>query len=336
MRVAVKEKVLSGAGYIMQKELFRLSALLYAETTNIFSKSDVQTYIVKCIIAQNENHYMSNEELLSQMIQLYNYNISEEELDLILIGTKRIFETTVIDGDQYYRLVNDEYKKVTAILEHSIDYYIKEFALKYASKNSEKCSDSIYRYLYELTTSNINSYEVLLDQVDGTKFSDSELSVNIDYLTDEEQNYVHDFLKWDSSEKNAVLSNIVFCCLEYCLLVSGDKPSPLLAGIIRQREVFLDTNIIFRVLGINGVSRKNVIIAFLKKCQQANLSLVVSKNTKDEFFNTINYYVGKIEHFPRGRIYMGAYDDICDRNIYSYYESWLNSHKNFQKNLKIF
>jgi hypothetical protein len=157
--------------------------------------------------------------------------------------------------------------------------------------------------------------------------TDSELSVNVYDLDDKGREYVCNFLKWESAEKNIAISNIVFCCLEYCLLISGDKPSLLVTEIIRDRKVFIDTNIIFRALGINGHSRKNVILAFLRKCKQAKIEISVSDITKSEFWTTIDYYITQIMAFPRGKIYWNVLEDISDYNLYSFYDLWHYNHE---------
>lgn len=177
-----------------------------------------------------------------------------------------------------------------------------------------------------MTTTNINSYRVLLSGKDGTQFTSNELSVDVSALSDEEKQIVHDFLVWDNISKNSALGNLVYCCLEYCLLINGDSPNNLLKGFIRRREIYLDTNVIFRALGINGKDRKNVVTAFLRKCKQANLQLIISHATRNEFFDTINYYISQMEYYPRGNIYSGAYEQIADYNIFAFYESWRQEH----------
>ncbi len=161
---------------------------------------------------------------------------------------------------------------------------------------------------------------------DGTQFTSNELSVDVSALSDEEKQIVHDFLVWDNISKNSALGNLVYCCLEYCLLINGDSPNNLLKGFIRRREIYLDTNVIFRALGINGKDRKNVVTAFLRKCKQANLQLIISHATRNEFFDTINYYISQMEYYPRGNIYSGAYEQIADYNIFAFYESWRQEH----------
>lgn len=312
---------------LLQKDIFRLATLLYSETNNTFSNIDVQLHIVKCIFSQNNNEFMSLEEILSNILESYKYNLSEEELGKILRQPK-IFETSTIDSNKVYKLIEREYEKINQYISKNIDYYINQFIDIVHIERTESCRDAIYKYLYELTTTNINSYKVLLSLADGSNLSDSELSVNGYDLSDSECKYVHDFIEWENPDKNVALSNIVFCCLEYCLLVSGDKPNSLISKSIRNREIYLDTNIIFRALGINGVSRQNVVNAFLRKCNQAKIKIIVSKLTKKEFEDTIDYYVSQILEFPRGKVFIGAYESLSDYNLYSFYDEWYLNHEN--------
>ena len=97
--------------------------------------------------------------------------------------------------------------------------------------------------------------------------------------------------------------------------------------ITKKRKIYLDTNIIFRALGINGVSRQKVITAFLDKCLQANITLIISWHTKQEFDFTIQHYIAKIEQFPHGDIYLGAFESLSDYTIFSYYDDWRRNHK---------
>ncbi len=64
--------------------------------------------------------------------------------------------------------------------------------------------------------------------------------------------------------------------------------------LLHSKEIYIDTNIIFRALGINGESLKSVMIAFLKKCCQARIKVKISRFTKNEFDNTIDHYISKI------------------------------------------
>lgn len=313
---------------VMQKDIFRLAAVLYADSNDSFSTLDVQSHIVKCIIVEKNNEPSTSTEIISDISTSYKYNISEEEFEQVTIrAQQRTFETAISDGQKTYRLTESAYKQTVESLKNNIDSYIELFIQQTENIDAEKCKYAIHKYLYELTTSNINSYKVLLGGADGSTFTDSELSVDVKELNDDERIMVHNFIEWDNSGKNITLSNLVFCCLEYCLLVNGDHINPLVQKSLRKRIIYLDTNIIFRMLGINGPSRQKIVCAFLNKCKQARLELCVLRQTEKEFFDTVTYYISQIQSYPRGQIFVGAYEQLSDYNMFSFYEGWRTGHE---------
>lgn len=316
----------------MQKDIFRLAAAIYSESNDVVSDAEIQLQIIKCMFVATGNDYLVKSDIISMMLKIYKYHISEDEVDNILRKTKGVFQAITKDGEKAVCLTQSAYSECEETQKNNIDSFIDVFITEKEIADPEKCKSAIHIYLYELTTTNINSYRVLLAGKDGTQFSSSELSVDVSCLSDVEKQLVHDFLAWDNIAKNAALGNLVYCCLEYCLLINGDSPNSLLKDFIRQREIYLDTNVIFRALGINGVSRQNVVTTFLRKCKQAKLKLLISHSTRTEFFDTIDYYVSQMEHYPRGDIYLGAYEEIADYNIFAFYEGWRQEHTQMSLN----
>lgn len=310
----------------MQKDLFRFSATLFAETSNEYSSLDSQLQMLKCIFLQKDNAPLSPEEIVVQLLDVFKYHISDDEVEKVIKSHKKTFETVVVDDNTSYRLLDSVLEATKEAQKNNIDSYIKEFIHKFEISDEDTATSAIYNYLYELTTTNINTYKLLISGKSETNFSDSELSVDIGYMSEIEQKYVHDFIAWEDGDKNIALTNIVFTCLEYCLLINGDKPNRLLDNSIRKREIYLDTNVIFRALGINGSIRQKTVRAFLHKCKQARLKLVISHSTKKEFFDTIDYYLNEIRRYPRGNVYSGAYEQLSDYTLFNYYEEWSKTH----------
>lgn len=316
-----------GSGIAMQKDIFRLAAMLYSETCDTYSTDDAQLQMVKCVFASADNRCMEMSEIISNMLDIYKYHISEEEVEKLIRKSKKTFLKLSLDEQDVYKLTDEAYEQTVESQKKSIDYYIDQYISQFGILDEQRCRDAIHKYLYELTTTNINSYRVLYSGKKGFEFSDKELSVDIEDFHPDEKDMIHGFLSWEDSEKNIALGNIVYCCLEYCLLVNGDSPNRFLKGIMRKREVYLDTNIIFRALGINGISRQKVVEAFLKKCKQAKIKLIISMHTKNEFSETITHYVSQIAAFSRGDVYDGAYEQLADYTIYSFYDDWRKTHK---------
>jgi len=309
-----------------QKDLFRLAASLYSETNDLYSEFETQLQVIKCVFVSCDNREMTSEEVIVELLNLYKYHIAEDEFRNIVEIAQNAFVVAKVGKDNVFKLTEDAYMQTVEAQKHGIDFYIDKYVEEICAQNIEECKDSIHQYLYELTTTNVNSYRVLLHGREGVDFSDRDLSVNIDYLSDKQKQIVQGFLDWDNAEKNISLCNVVYCCLEYCLLVNGDAPNKLLHDVIREREIYLDTNIIFRVLGINGVAYQKVIEAFLSKCLQAKIKIIVSSLSRKEFFDSIDYYCKKIAQFPRGNTYLYAYEQLSDYSIFSFYESWHQEH----------
>lgn len=310
----------------MQKDLFRFSATLFAETSNEYSSLDSQLQMLKCVFLQKDNDPLSPEEIVVQLLDVFKYHISDDEVERVIKSHKKTFETVVVDDNASYKLLDSVLEATKEAQKNNIDSYIKEFIHKFEIVDENTATSAIYNYLYELTTTNINTYKLLISGKSKTSFSDSELSVDIGYMSEVEQKYIHDFIAWEDGDKNIALTNIVFTCLEYCLLINGDKPNRLLDNSIRKREIYLDTNVIFRALGINGPIRQKTVRAFLNKCKQARLKLVISHSTKKEFFDTIDYYLNEIRRYPRGNVYSGAYEQLSDYTLFSHYEKWRQTH----------
>ena len=312
----------------MQKDIFRLAAAIYSESSNVVSDAEIQLQMIKALFATSENAYRTKSEIISGLLDTYKYHISEDELEVLVRQWHGVFLSVHEDDELAYCLSPNALAEFNKAQEQSIDSFIDLYISENRIVDSQKCKNAIHEYLYELTTTNITSYRILLKGKDGTQFTSDQLSADVAELTDDEKKFVQDFLIWENPEKNVALGNLIYCCLEYCLLIHGDAPNKFLTGMIRNREIYLDTNIVFRALGINGKSRKKVMLAFLDKCKQAKLKLIVSHTTNQEFFDTIDYYVSTIERFPHGKIISNAYEQITDYNIFAFYEEWRQSHSN--------
>jgi len=53
--------------------------------------------------------------------------------------------------------------------------------------------------------------------------------------------------------------------------------------------------------------------------KQAKIEIVISTYTKSEFFDAVDYYIGQINEFLRGEIYLDAYEGLSDYNVYAFY-----------------
>lgn len=80
-----------GSGIAMQKDIFRLAAMLYSETCDTYSTDDAQLQMVKCVFASADNQCMEMSEIISNMLDIYKYHISEEEVEKLIRKSKKPF-----------------------------------------------------------------------------------------------------------------------------------------------------------------------------------------------------------------------------------------------------
>jgi len=90
---------------VTQKDIFRLSAVLYAESNDSFSTENTQADIIRCILCENENDTMADDEIIAAIASSYKLNLSKEEFFRAIRAHKNTFESLLIDGQKKYRLM---------------------------------------------------------------------------------------------------------------------------------------------------------------------------------------------------------------------------------------
>lgn len=311
---------------VKNQEMFRLAALIFSEYTNEVSKNEILYGIIKSVFVDEDNQEVDIDTITANVLNRYSLIITDEEANVVINQHYSSFESRMKNDCDCFKLTDREYKKTKEEMSNNIGKYIVEYINSNPCDDSFFCQNAIYKYLYKLLSTNINSYQLMFSKIKlNQNIYDSDIFIDIDGFSDEEIVCIHGFLEWDNPRKNESLINIISCCLEYCLLVTGDGNS-IIADYIQNRVIFLDTNIIFRAIGINGKARQNVTQAFLKKAEQAKLKIIITSFTRTEFFETIEKYISQILLYDSGEIFSGAYEQLSDYNIFSFYYEWLESH----------
>ena len=112
---------------ITQRDIFRLSAVLYAESNDSISTENIQADIIRCILCENGNDAMSDDEILAAIASSYNYYLSKEEFIRAIQTYTKTFEIAIIDGQKKYKLTNRAFAQTSKSMEKSIDFYIDLF-----------------------------------------------------------------------------------------------------------------------------------------------------------------------------------------------------------------
>lgn len=145
-----------------QKNIFRLAATMYANTSDTYSTTETQLQMIICVFIEDNNRKKDYDEITLSLLSVYKYHISKDELIAIIKRNRDIFQSIKIDEREFFSLTDEAYSHANELQQNNIAFYITSFIQTNNIEDGNGCRDAIYKYLYELTTTNINSYRVLL------------------------------------------------------------------------------------------------------------------------------------------------------------------------------
>ena len=189
---------------------------------------------------------------------------------------------------------------------------IKRYIEKYnISKQTEEVKKLIYEFLYNSVQNNI---EALLNVATGT--DSSQILAQLKKLDNEDRRIINDFIDWDDEQKNELLYEIISFAVDYCCLtIKKDKAN--FSTLLQGKTFYLDTNILFRMLGLNNEQRKETILQFVNKCKEAKIKLLITSFTKTETLNSIQYHVRQVKKIMQGYTGNGnALSRLYDKSNY--------------------
>jgi hypothetical protein len=308
-----------------KNQLFRLSAVLYADNNYIVSSKTTLRKIIETGLFAMERDSVSIHDLIDFIFENYNLHIDEAEiLDVVSLEKQDSFLVNTIENNQVLTLTEKRKTQIQAkIDENTIEYYIDLFTKENEVTLSPiELKELIYRFLYDILSSNVESFKKLID-----KNSSVEALINVDShnYSPEERELINNFLKWDNEGKNKSVFDIASFAIEYCLISNHSKQG-LELNNLKNKVFYLDTNVIFRALGINGEERKKRSMTFLKRFQETNTKLIISKYTDKEFNATIDYYIKRLGNKPfkndvNPSLFNHPYFTKL-KDIYNYYYLW--------------
>jgi len=153
-------------------------------------------------------------------------------------------------------------KDPLSLLKLSISKFLNETKSGY---DSEELLDNIQKYLYHCFNSSIDNLLNLLQTKNAKTITKFDAPAEI-------VQQINEFIAWDDTEKNKLIYDIISFSYEYCMLTTK-KDTLLSKNIFKGKRFFLDTNIIFRMAGINKDERQFVIESFIKKSKEIGIEL---------------------------------------------------------------
>lgn len=192
---------------------------------------------------------------------------------------------------------------------------------------SEEDGECILKFLYSVFTSNLDSFQKLLH----TRRIDN-IVENAEFST-ENANVINGFLDWDNKEKNVAIFNMASCALEYCM-ITNRRETNLRISNLRKKVFYLDTNILYRAIGINGEDRKKRTLQFLSKLIDLDSEILITSHTNEEFEESITSYIKKLKRTESPAVSSKVYTEyVTFDDIWRFYHLMAASRINFTVDL---
>ena len=311
---------------INQNQLFRLAAVLYADNNYEVAPKTILRKVIESALLSNLNMPLNIHQLIDFIHTSYNLHLDEQEVKGIVTSEKEEgFLINEKNGDTIVSLSEKRKQTIESKLSNkTIDYFIDEFEKERETLvTGSNTKEIIYRFLYELLNTNIESFKKLLDS--KNKIEDL-INVESHTYTAIEREIINEFLSWDNNDKNKAIFDIASYALEYCMISNSGGATHIQLNNLKNKIFYLDTNVIFRALGINGINRQNRTNTFLRKFVEANTVLVISKFSETEFKDTITFYLDKLKRTPLNRkinpdiFHEKYFKSLSD--VYDFYYKW--------------
>ena len=298
-----------------EEEIFRLAAVLYKDGNYEVSKENTLKKIVKAIFLENDNTPKTVSEIINAIFENYSLNFSENEIETVIEKSANFFQIIKLQPKKYNLIEKDYIKLKNKIKEKDLNFYIYKYLEDIKSKNLEQDKNKILHFLYDIFTKNLENYNFFMHLNNDifsnlSKFTNSEV---------EDINLINGFFKYESSEKDKIIFDIVSLSLEYCLLAS---PKELNRRQISDKIFFLDSNVIYRAIGLNGEERKNLTLQFIKRCNDYGIVLKILNITESEFKDSVKYRINRIFHVDNINTSKKVFKKYSSDEIYLYYYDW--------------
>ncbi|MEY8868006.1 hypothetical protein AB9K24_00765 [Meridianimaribacter flavus] len=263
--------------------LLRLACLIQDRDNQDFKR--VVLSIIFELIYENNNVDLKADELYSATIAKSKEPIERDFFDNLITNSKS-FELTNTDTEPLVKLTSTKFDEVEKnISEFSIEPSIEEFLKnkKYDLSNKDVIIKILYQSIYEnIYAFNPSNTETLVPDVIKENFSQNELDI------------FNEFLEFDDPQKNRRLYNQFVKAIEFAILTSGKGVKSFTEQIYTDKTYLLDTNIIFRMLGVGGTERLETILKLIESCIKQGVKFEYTLRTYQELNNTLDASIVKI------------------------------------------
>lgn len=313
------------------RSITRTATVIYADSMLNRTTNTIKRKFVESVFVNNSNTLLTLSELVNTIEETMGLMFSEDEIAPIVKDETAFVEVlNKSSEDVKYNLQEKRYNTLCSKSIDEIDTVIETYfsTLENSSVHytKESFKELIYRYLHSILNTNISTYIQFVNPAKTITIP----KLNSEQFEDEEIDLINSFVKWDDETKNKALFKLINYCIEYAIVVNNSSED-VLSKSLRTKVFYLDNALLYRALGINGETRKKRAISFLKKCKESGQKFVISKYTRQEFFNTVDYHLSQLNSStPFGRITPRVFKQYANGDgFYQFYHEWRNGRMNY-------
>ena len=252
-------------------DLFRLNCFLNDTQANDFKRIVIS--LVCEHIFDNKNAEIKIDDCYKHIINYHKIEV-EKDYFLAIVSSYNSFEQIPLQSDVLIKLTSQKFGEIhDRLKEHSIDVYIIKFIKSH--NLSDELLHPIKSLLYQAVFENISTF--------STENLSSIISKQIrDNFTNEEIESFNTFLEDKDLEKNTAVYNVFLKATEFAIITSGKGIKEFSKDIFKGKTYCLDTNILFRILGIGGIERQNSLVNLIKSCAHQGIIFEYTPQTLQE------------------------------------------------------
>lgn len=320
-----------------KKDFLRLSLILNDNQSTTF-KSKLKRLITE-VLREHYGDGMTIQEIVIELRDNFTLEFSINEILSIIKGDEKTFVIKHKNSDQILNKYDLSIFAYTKASERSggvsLTQIINDFlSTKTQDISVEQAEDLILRFLF---------IEFNEDTENLLNYMNKSISFPIpnENFSDEEKTFIDSFLSWDNKNKNKFIFNALSSSIDYCM-ITAQRDTRLIKDMFFNKTFYLDTNIIFRLAGINKQERQINAEAFIKKCKEANITIKYTNLVEEEIDNTVEYYVdslaktlGSHQHISPEAYALLSNNSVND-DFYKEYVLWVKDTANTAGNYSAF
>lgn len=257
--------------------LYRTLFLL--DDTRNFTNDFYVAEFAKIVLFKKDGVTLDIEKIQEEILNLTELEYTEED---ILRAISKWCQDDIEEVNGEYSLKKSAFTEISKREKtNNINSYIHRFLSDNKEKYSltkEDAEKLIDKFIYQRFNENLQQISDILNH---------RLAIDdiVDDYSDDEKAFVNDFLHWDNYDKNKCVYTLVAKSYDYCM-INSKCADP--AFDFSKIHFYVDTNIIFRLLGLNGNLREASVKSLIEKSRAAGIQLTVSNYVKAECNYTIN------------------------------------------------